>query len=100
MFKKWKRFRKEQELENQKKIYSDEVRRYLSEKRDSLIYEFSDLCQKYHGRIAYEDMLTVLGKDFPRPQWIHSSKTNEQIVAFFTEVGIPFRADETHLYFP
>ena len=100
MFKKWKQYRKQQELKAQRRIYSDEVNRYLYNKRDSLICEFSDLCQKYHGRIAYEDMLIVLGKDFPKPQWIHGSKTNEQIVAFFAEVGIPFRADETHLYFP
>lgn len=85
---------------SEKERYSNEVRMYLRKHSDTFLTEFAALCEKTNGRVSYERMLDILGRDYPKATWIDRNDIKQQIEQFFMEVGIPFRADDSHLYFP
>jgi len=100
MAKKVSKFEQKWKRENQIAEYSETVQEYLKEKGSEFLSAWVDACDKKSGRISYEDMECILGYNFPKAKWIPLTNKKAQIDTFFNELGIPFRADETHLFFP
>ena len=85
---------------SERERYENKVKIYLRTHRDTFLTEFAILCDKTNGRISYEELLVVLGDDYPKATWTEKNDIKQHIKNFFEEVGIPFRADASHLYFP
>lgn len=80
--------------------YSMDVELYLERNRTKFLEEWADICGKTNGRVSYEELYEVLGKDFPKAPWNDPENINANIKAFFGELGFPCIADDTHIYFP
>lgn len=81
--------------------YWSAVQQYLVENdRFTFVEKWADICEKTNGRVSYDDLYEILGKDFPRAPWLAANDRDANIRAFFEMLEIPFKADETHMYFP
>lgn len=87
--------------ENISLTYEQKVRQYLGNRNVTLFMnEFGNLCEKTDGRVSYEQLVELLGRDFPKASWVDPKDVKLQIIMFFNEIGIPFIPDDTHIYFP
>ena len=81
--------------------YWNAVNQYLDAKgRLAFVEEWADICEKTSGRVSYDELYELLGRDFPKAPWLNPDNRNENIIAFFEMLDVPFKADETHIYFP
>lgn len=81
--------------------YWNAVNQYLDERdRFDFVEQWSDICEKTSGRVSYDELYELLGRDFPKAPWLDPENRNENIVAFFEMLSIPCKADKTHIYFP
>ena len=96
--------RKEQKelksLIEQQLKYSSDVEEYLKTKNPKFLDNFVELCQNTNGRITYLQIQEILVKNPPIAGWIDKNDRKNQIVAFLSELGIPFKVTENHVYFP
>jgi hypothetical protein len=87
-------------LKKQMKEYSNEVRDYLEVNGEEFLSRWSDMCKETNGRISYEEMMWVFKYKIPKVPWVDESNNKINITNFFREIHIPFKADDTHIYFP
>ena len=81
--------------------YWNTVNQYLDEKdRFDFVEEWAGICEKTSGRVSYDELYEILGRDFPRAPWLDPEDRDANIRAFFEALDIPCKADETHIYFP
>ena len=77
------------------------IERYLEERgRYAFVEKWADICEKTSGRVSYDELYELVGKDFPRAPWLNPLDRNANIKAFFEVLNIPCIADDTHIYFP
>lgn len=100
MFNKRKQKQIEKKLEQQKRQYSDDVKEYLVENRETFMVKLATLCEKKNGRISYDAMEEMLDYKYPKASWLDQRDVKGQLILLFKEMGMLFKADETHLYFP
>ncbi len=81
--------------------YWSAVEQYLERRnRLSFVEEWADICEKTNGRVSYDELYELLGRDFPKAPWLDPENRDANIRAFFEMLDIPCKADETHIYFP
>lgn len=80
--------------------YKAIVQNHLKFSGREILSRLSECCQKTYGRVSYEEMDEVLGFHYPKAPNVNSCDNRVCIVLFLKETGIPFKFDETHIYFP
>lgn len=90
----------QQDASTMKVIYSEQVKKYLTENRKTFMEGWANLCGKTYGRVSYDELYEILGRNFPKAPWNDPNDRNSNIRAFFGELGFPCKADSTHIYFP
>ena len=81
--------------------YRSMVEQYLDGRnRMSFIGDWADICEKTNGRVNYDELYELLGRDFPKAPWLNPRDRNANIKAFFETLEYPCIADDTHIYFP
>ncbi|MBR6688673.1 MAG: hypothetical protein IKL68_01490 [Clostridia bacterium] len=81
--------------------YWSAIEQYLDGRnRLSFVEEWADICEKTNGRVSYDELYELLGRDFPKAPWLDPKNRDANIRAFFETLDIPCKADETHIYFP
>ena len=100
MSKKRKRNQEIKTLIAQQFEYSNKVKEYLESINKHFLADFAELCQQTNGRVSFVQIQNILGKKYPIAEWIDKDNMKEQIIIFFQQLDIPFKATENHLYFP
>ena len=54
------------ERENQMLEYEAKFELYLERNRESFLSKWAEICEKTSGRVSYDEMAEVLGRDFSR----------------------------------
>ena len=79
--------------------YNEKVKEFVKANNSIFLDRLAILCSKT-SQISYEEMLSLLGSDFPMALPYGTVDIRIQIILFWEAVGIPFKADETHISFP
>ena len=97
--KKIARVQKQEEEASLKELYETEVQEFCKKNSATLMDSFASLCESTNGRVSYEQLKEIL-VDFPKAPWLDRFNYPEQLKAVFRQIQIPFKAEDTHIYFP
>lgn len=81
-------------------IYGAIVRNHLKFSGCRILDALSECCVNYDGRITYFQAHTILGAGYPKAPFVNKADVRACIILFLKETGIPFKFDDTYLYFP
>lgn len=81
-------------------IYEAVVQNHLKHTGRDILTRLSECCEKTHGRISYPQMNEILGRHYPKALKSSSVDNRICIIIFLNQVGLLFRFDENHVYFP
>lgn len=81
-------------------IYSAIVKNHLNFSGRNILEALANACYKNEGRITYFEAKMILGIGYPKAPFVNKSDVRACIILFLKETGIPFKFDESYLYFP
>ncbi len=81
-------------------IYGAIVKNHMNFSGCRILEALSDCCYKNDGRITYFEAKVILGAGYPKAPFVNKSDIRACIILFLKETGIPFKFDDSYLYFP
>lgn len=81
-------------------IYATIVKNYLKLSGDCFVETLGYECERTNGKLTYFQIYNVLGLHYPKAPYVNKEDTRACILLFLKETGIPFKFDDTHVYFP
>ena len=81
-------------------IYGAIVRNHLKLSGCHILDALSECCKNYDGRITYFQAKLILGTGYPKAPFVNKEDMRACIILVLKETGIPFKFDDSYLYFP
>ena len=81
-------------------MYKAIVQNHLKLSGMCIMERLAYYCEKTKGRLDYEQVEEVLGFHYPKAPYIGKMDKRVSIIMFLKATGIPFKFNETHVYFP
>lgn len=83
-----------------KELYSAIVKNHLKLSGNCIVNNLAEECDHTGGRLTYFQMQRVLGFHYPRAPYVKKDNIQACTILFLKEMGIPFKFDDTYVYFP
>lgn len=84
----------------EQEVYSAIVKNHLRFSGRNIVERLSDTCMYNNGQLTYFQIQTVLGFHYPRAPYVDKNNVHMCILIFLKEMGLPFKFDDTYVYFP
>lgn len=83
-----------------KELYSAIAKNHLRFSGSCIVEHLSEECERTGGKLTYFQLQRILGFHYPRAPYVNKDDTRACIIIFIKEMGIPFKFDDTYVYFP
>ncbi|MBQ8043171.1 MAG: hypothetical protein IJ272_03345 [Clostridia bacterium] len=81
-------------------LYGAIVKNHLRFSGRYILDSLSDYCEQNGSRLTYYQAQRVLGFHYPRAPYVNKEDTRACTILFLKETGLPFKFDDTYVYFP
>lgn len=85
---------------NDAESYNQIVKNHLKLTGSEILDNLADNCMNSHGRISYIGMRQIIGVHYPKAPYLKNADSKYHTILFLKHVGVLYKFDDTHIYFP